>query len=88
MSARAVEMKAQTLDVESNGGLEKADTHLLNDSVHTFSWESIVVKVPDRDTKAEKSILSDICGNVKAGEDECCIQFQVTALTPNCQANW
>ena len=67
MSAVA-ESKASVGDVESAKDIEKdSDIHLLNDAVHTFSWQSISVKVPDRDTKGEKIILSNISGNVKAG---------------------
>ncbi|KAA6412381.1 MAG: abc transporter [Lasallia pustulata] len=56
-------------DFESAKDAEKgSDVYLLNDAVHTFSWQSISVKVPDRDTKGEKTILCNVSGNVKAGE--------------------
>lgn len=62
------ETKASVGDVESARGSEKdSDIHLLNDAVRTFTWQSISVKVPDRDTKGEKTILSNVSGNVKAG---------------------
>ena len=55
-------------DFESTRDAEKdSDVHLLNDAVHTFSWQSVSVKAPDRDTKGEKTILCNVRGNVKAG---------------------
>ncbi|KAL5417901.1 hypothetical protein PMIN03_001390 [Paraphaeosphaeria minitans] len=43
-------------------------TRLSNESVHSFSWNNIVVTVNDRCTKQPLEILSDIRGLVKAGE--------------------
>ena len=68
MSPAVAEIKASDGDVESARGIEKdSDTHLLNEVVRHFSWQSVSVKVPDRDTKEEKTILSNISGNAKAG---------------------
>lgn len=67
MSAKAG-IRASVGDVESARDTEKdSDIYLLNGVVQTFSWQSISVKVPDRDTKGEKKILSNISGTVKAG---------------------
>ena len=68
MSPAVAESQASFGDVELARGIEKvSDTYLLNDAVRLFSWQSVSVKVPDRDTKGEKTILSNVSGNAKAG---------------------
>ncbi|KAH2978228.1 hypothetical protein KXW58_004931 [Aspergillus fumigatus] len=42
--------------------------YLANDSVESFSWHDLQVKVKDRTTKAPLSILTDSAGIVQAGE--------------------
>lgn len=42
--------------------------YLVNDSVQSFSWHDLQVKVKDRKTKAPLSILTEAAGIVNAGE--------------------
>jgi hypothetical protein len=42
--------------------------HLMNESVHSISWNNITVTVKDRATKEPLDILSGINGHVEAGE--------------------
>lgn len=75
-------------DFESAKDAEKgSDVYLLNDAVHTFSWQSISVKVPDRDTKGEKTILCNVSGNVKAGTFHLTIRVPSTRLTLTSRGN-
>lgn len=51
-------------DVEK-GGTDYA--HLLNTTVHSFSWENVTVSVKDRKTKQPLNILSGVDGFIEAG---------------------
>ncbi|KAL1958807.1 hypothetical protein VTO42DRAFT_3644 [Malbranchea cinnamomea] len=53
------------VDVEAN-----PDHHafLVNNTVKSFSWKGVTVNVKDRETKAQKSILSNASGHVEQGE--------------------
>ncbi|KAI9781012.1 MAG: hypothetical protein M1816_002609 [Peltula sp. TS41687] len=51
-------------DVES----AEEDVHLYNDTVHSFSWESIGVRLYDKSKKTEKCLLQSIDGEVSAGD--------------------
>lgn len=42
--------------------------YLVNDSVQSFSWHDLQVKVKDRKTKAPLSILTEAAGIVNSGE--------------------
>jgi len=50
-------------DVESGGD----SSYLHNTSIHDFSWNALGVEVHDRATGSNKSILSSVRGQVKAG---------------------
>ena len=41
--------------------------HLANTTVHSFSWEDVVVTVKDRKTKQPLDILAGVNGIVEAG---------------------
>ena len=41
--------------------------HLTNTTVHSFSWEDVVVTVKDRKTKQPLDILAGVNGIVEAG---------------------
>ena len=55
---------ASEYDVESAA----VDTHLRNDTVHTFAWKSVSVSIYDKNVKGDKHVLSGIDGSVKAGK--------------------
>lgn len=61
MESSKTEQSAE-MDLEMNGG------YLANDSVDSFSWHDLQVKVKDRTTKAPLSILTESAGIVQAGE--------------------
>lgn len=52
-------------DLEMN---RAQSNYLANDSVESFSWRDLQVKVKDRKTKAPLSILTESAGIVQAGE--------------------
>lgn len=43
-------------------------SYLDNRVVKTLAWSDVTVVVPDRDTKQQKKILSDVSGHVAAGK--------------------
>ena len=53
-------------DVENMIGRDY--TQLTNTEIRSFAWEGVTVKVKERQSKKQKTILSDVSGVVKAGE--------------------
>jgi hypothetical protein len=51
-------------DVEEN---KSEQAFLLNDTVHSFSWQQLVVTVKDRETKQAKDLICDVNGSVEKG---------------------
>ena len=43
-------------------------TRLENTGIRSFGWKGVTVKVNNRHSHAQKAILSDVTGIVKAGE--------------------
>ncbi|GAM39870.1 hypothetical protein TCE0_034f11765 [Talaromyces pinophilus] len=52
-------------DIEGN---KSEQAFLLNDNVHSFSWEQLIVTVKDRETKKAKDLICDVNGSVGKGE--------------------
>lgn len=51
-------------DIEGN---KSEQAFLLNDNVHSFSWEQLIVTVKDRETKKAKDLICDVNGSVGKG---------------------
>lgn len=63
-------MAYRSLDEIEMSEIEKGGQSALafrNDDVATLSWHSLSVKVADRATGKDKSILSEVSGHVRAG---------------------
>ena len=43
-------------------------SYLQNNFVTSFTWKSVNVVVPDRETKKDKQILTNVSGDVEAGQ--------------------
>lgn len=52
-------------DIEGN---KSEQAFLLNDNVHSFSWQQLNVTVKDRETKKAKDLIRDINGSVCKGK--------------------
>jgi len=66
------------MERDAQPDVEKADgdyMHLNNSSVRSLTWHGLTVTVQDRQTKQQKTILSDVSGIVKAGISSKTISF-------------
>jgi hypothetical protein len=65
VSSNRLADQTMTSDLEKNS---LADDQLTNRTVQSFAWRRIHVTVKDRETKAPKSILTDVNGSIRPGE--------------------
>jgi len=61
----AVSKAFESFDIEKDASSDRV--YFSNESVKSFSWESISVTVKDRHTKQPLEILSGVNGHVEAG---------------------
>lgn len=51
-------------DIEGN---KTEQIFLLNDTVHSFSWQQLTVTVKDRETRKAKDLICDVNGSLNKG---------------------
>lgn len=56
--------RSRSGDLEAN---ELEDTSLLNNTVHSFAWNGLIVTVKDRETKKARDLLCDASGYATQG---------------------
>ncbi|KAE8153763.1 P-loop containing nucleoside triphosphate hydrolase protein [Aspergillus avenaceus] len=57
------EVEGQTVDIEQN-----EHQFLMNNTVHSFSWDDVTVTVKDRRTKEPRNLIEGSCGVAQGGQ--------------------